>query len=131
MLPEALIRLAQLAHAEGRLEAARTLALEAESVARDLPRLPICVAALGLTARCLLDIGVPHEARMIANDAATMARTLGPVESEMAISCVLPAAGVLTALGAFEEAARFLPNAPPKNEDGVGISDAIGGLVGH
>lgn len=129
MLPDALIRLAELAHVEGRLETARNLALEAESVARDLPRLPLCVAALGLTARCLLDIGVPHEARMIASDAATMARTLGPVESEMAISCILPAAGVLVVLGASEDAAAIMPSTPPQNEEGVGISDPIGGLL--
>ena len=129
MLPEALLCLAQLTHSEGNLEAARTLALEAESVARDLPRLPLCVAALGLTARCLYDIGVPHDARLIASDAATMARTLGPVESSMAIGCVLPAARVLVALDAVDEAAAILPSTPPSQDEGIGIGDPVGGLL--
>ena len=129
VLPEALLCLAQLTHSEGNLEAARTLALEAESVARDLPRLPLCVAALGLTARCLYDIGVPHDARLIASDAATMARTLGPVESSMAIGCVLPAARVLVALDAVDEAAAILPSTPPSQDEGIGIGDPVGGLL--
>ena len=129
VLPEALLSLSQLSHATGELEAARLLALEAESAARDLPRLPLCVAALGLTARCLLDIGVPHEARLIASDAATMAKTLGPVESEMAIACVLPAAGVLAALGVDDEASSILPAHPPGADQGGGIEDSVGGLM--
>ena len=129
VLPEALLCLAQLTHSEGNLEAARTLALEAESAARDLPRLPLCVAALGLTARCLYDIGVPHDARLIASDAATMARTLGPVESSMAIGCVLPAARVLVALDAVDEAAAILPSTPPSQDEGIGIGDPVGGLL--
>jgi tetratricopeptide (TPR) repeat protein len=129
VLPEALLCLAQLTHSAGQLESARTLALEAEAAARDLPRLPLCVAALGLTARCLLDIGVPHDARLIASDAATMARTLGPVESEMAIGCVLPAARVLVALDALDEAAAILPATPPNQDEGIGIGDPIGGLL--
>lgn len=129
VLPEALLCLAQLTHSEGKLEAARTLALEAESAARDLPRLPLCVAALGLTARCLYDIGVPHDARLIASDAATMARTLGPVESSMAIGCVLPAARVLVALDAVDEAAAILPSTPPSQDEGIGIGDPVGGLL--
>ena len=129
VLPEALLCLAQLTHGEGRLEAARTLALEAESAARDLPRLPLCVAALGLAARCLYDIGVPHDARLIASDAATMARTLGPVESAMAIGCVLPAARVLVALDAVDEAAAILPSTPPTQDEGIGIGDPVGGLL--
>ena len=129
VLPEALLCLAQLTHSAGQLESARTLALEAEAAARDLPRLPLCVAALGLTARCLLDIGVPHDARLIASDAATMARTLGPVESEMAIGCVLPAARVLVALDALDAAAAILPATPPNQDEGIGIGDPIGGLL--
>lgn len=128
-LPGALLRLAELAHAEGRLEVARNLALEAETVARDLPQLPQCVAALGMTAQCLLDIGVPHDSRMIAQDAATLARTLGPVETDMAIGCVLPAVRVLVALGALEEASAILPSTPPSSEQGVGIADPVGGLL--
>jgi tetratricopeptide (TPR) repeat protein len=128
-LPSALLRLAEFTHAEGRLEAARILALEAESVARDLPLLPACVAALGLVARCLYDIGVPHEARMIAQDAATMARTLGPVESDMAIGCVLPAARVLVALGAVDDASAILPATPPSADGCAGLVDPVGGLL--
>lgn len=130
MLPEIQLRLSELAHAQGQLEVAREKALEAESISRDLPRLPLCVASLGMTARCLLDIGVPHEARMIAQDAATMARSLGPVESAMAVGCVLPLVRVFLALGAVEEAGSILPATPPGQGDGtLGIDDPIGGLL--
>lgn len=130
VLPEILLRLAELAHAQGRLETAREKALEAESVARDLARLPVCVAALGMVSRCLLDIGVPHEARLIAHDAATLARTLGPVESIMAVGCVLPSARVFLELGALDDAAAILPSTPPGQGDGtLGIDDPIGGLL--
>ncbi len=130
MLPEIELRLAELAHAQGQLETAREKALGAESVARDLGRLPVCVAALGMAARCLLDIGVPHDARLIAQDAATLARTLGPVESTMAVGCVLPVVRVLVALGAVDEAASILPATPPGQGDGtLGIDDPIGGLL--
>ena len=47
------------------------------------------MAALGLTTRCLYDIGVPHDARLIASDAATIAHS-GPVESSMAIDVSCP-----------------------------------------
>lgn len=130
VLPEILLRLSELAHAQGRLEAAREKALEAESIARDLGRLPVCVSALGVVSRCLLDIGVPHEARLIAHDAATLARTLGPVESIMAVGCVLPVARVFLALGAIEDAAAILPATPPGQGEGtLGIDDPIGGLL--
>ena len=130
VLPEILLRLSELAHAQGQLETAREKALEAESVARDLGRLPVCVAALGMVARCLLDIGVPHEARLIAHDASTLARTLGPVESTMAVGCILPIARVFLELGAVEDAANILPAAPPGHGDGtLGIDDPIGGLL--
>ena len=129
-LPVVLFRLAELAHAEGRLEDSRTLSIEAESIARDLLQLPMCVAALGHAARCLLDIGVPHEARMIAEDASTLARSLGPVESVMAIGSVLPAVRVMIALGAVEDAGLILPNTPPGQADsGHGVDDPIGGLL--
>jgi len=128
-LPATLLRLAEINHAEGRIEEARTLALEAESIARDLPLLPQSVLALGMVAQCLLDIGVPHEARLLAHDAATLAKTLGPVRSNMAIGCVLPAARVLVAMSAFDAAAAILPNRPPSSEGGVGITDPIAGLL--
>jgi len=129
-LPVVLFRLSELAHAEGRLEDSRSLALEAESIARELLQLPMCVACLGQAARCLLDIGVPHEARMIAEDASTLARSLGPVESIMAIGSVLPAVRVLIALGAMEDAGLILPNAPPGQTDsGHGVDDPVGGLL--
>jgi tetratricopeptide (TPR) repeat protein len=129
-LPVVLFRLAELAHAEGRLEDSRSLAIEAESIARDLLQLPMCVAALGHAARCLLDIGVPHEARMIAQDASTLARSLGPVESIMATGSVLPAVRVLIALGAVEDAGLILPNTPPGHADSShGVDDPIGGLL--
>jgi len=130
ILPVSILRLAELAHAEGRLEAARELALDADSVARDLPHLPVCVAALGLAAQCLKDIGVPHEARLIAQDAVSLSRNIGTVETVGDVASILPAVGVLAAVGATTEAADVLPNvAPPKDVQSVGIDDPIGGLL--
>jgi len=130
MMSESLLRLAELAHAEGRLEAARGLARDADAAARDLPHLPVCVAALGLAARCLRDIGVPHEARLIAQDAATMSRSMSQIETVGDVGFILPSAGVLVALGATDEAAALLPNIPTsKSAETVGIDDPVGGLL--
>jgi hypothetical protein len=130
MMPAALFRLAELAHAEGRLEAARQLASNADAVAREIPHLPICVAALGLAARCLMDIGIPHEARLIAQDAATMARGMAAVETVDDVGFLLPAAGVLVSLGAVEDASSLLPNvSPAKAAETVGVDDPVGGLL--
>jgi hypothetical protein len=67
---------------------------------------------------------------MIAEDASTLARSLGPVESVMAIGSVLPAVRVMIALGAVEDAGLILPNTPPGQADsGHGVDDPIGGLL--
>ena len=130
LLPASILRLAEYAHAEGRLESARELALSADSVSRDLPHLPACVASLGLAARCLQDLGVPHEARLLAQDAITLSRNIGAVETVTELSTLLPAVRVLVDLGAISEAADVLPNvAPPKDGQMVGIDDPVGGLL--
>ena len=47
----------------------------------------------------------------------------------MAIGCVLPAARVLVALDAVDEAAAILPSTPPSQDEGIGIGDPVGGLL--
>jgi tetratricopeptide (TPR) repeat protein len=130
LLPDAMLWLAEFLYAQGYLEKAREHALEADGVARDIPRLRLCTAALGLASQALFDLGVPHDARTLAQDSATMARAQGPIETIGEVESILPAARVLVGLGAFEEAQKLLPNMPPSNtREMVGISDPMGGLL--
>ena len=130
MLPISILRLAELAHAEGRLEAARELALDADAVARELPHLPVCVAALGLAARCLRDIGVPHEARLIAQDALTLFRNIGGSEAVSDWSSMLPAAGVLVpASGLGQKCLDASQSIVHERWSARGIDDPSGGVL--
>jgi tetratricopeptide (TPR) repeat protein len=130
LLPDAMLWLAEMLHAEGHLERAREQALEADGVARSIPRLRLCTAALGMAAQTLFDLGAPHDARILAQDSSTMALAQGPVETTGEVSSVLSAVRVLVGLNAMEEAQKLLPNVPPSNtRDMVGVADPMGGLL--
>ena len=130
LLPEALIRLGELSWAQGRLERAREQAMEADSLAREAMQIPDCVAALGLAAQCLFDMGQREESARLAQDAATLARAQGPLETPAKVGDILSTARVLTLLGQYEAANELLPSSPPTAErNTAGLDDPVGGLI--
>jgi tetratricopeptide (TPR) repeat protein len=129
-LPACLLRLGELAHAEGRLEQARERALEAEVVCRDLGDLRGCVHALGQVALALFDLGQTSAAKLVAVDAVTLARAQGEPDSVMAVASAIGTARVLCALDLFSEAASMLPSSPRAEvREAVGLDDPIGGML--
>ena len=130
LLPEALIRLGELSWAQGRLERGRTQAREADSLAREAMQIPDCVAALGLAATCLYDLGQREEAAELASNAASLARAQGGVTTLVQVSQVLSTARVLTLLGQYEAANELLPTSPPTGgRNTAGLDDPAGGLL--
>lgn len=130
LMPEALIRLAELSWAQGRLERALTQAREADSLAREAGQITDCVAALGLAALCLFDMGERPEAAEIASNAGSLARAQGKTQTLEQVAKVLNAARVLTLLGQYEAAQGLLPTSPPSGTRGVvGLDDPAGGLL--
>jgi tetratricopeptide (TPR) repeat protein len=130
LLPEALIRLGELSWAQGRLERAQAQAREADALAREAMQISDCVAALGLAAMCLLDMGQREEAAEIASNAAALARTQGPTRTLSQVAQVLATARVLTLLGQYEAAQSLLPSSPPSGTRSIaGLDDPAGGLL--
>ena len=130
LLPEALIRLSELSWAQGRLERAREQAMEADNLAREAMQIPDCVAALGLAAQALFDMGQREDAARLAQDAASLARALGPVQTTAQVAHVLCTARVLALLGQYQEAQDLLPSSPPTSgRDIAGLDDPVGGLL--
>ncbi len=129
-LPTCLFRLSELAHAEGRLEQARELALEAESSCRDQAQIRGCVRSLGMAAQALLDLGQTSAAKLVAQDSATLARAQGAPKDVADVASVVTTARVLAHLGLHDEAQAILPTSPPAEvRDAVGLDDPIGGML--
>jgi tetratricopeptide (TPR) repeat protein len=130
-LPTCLLRLSELAHAEGRLEQAREHALEAETICRDQGQIRGCVRALGMAATALYDLGQEAGAKLVAQDSATLARAQGAPQSVADVASVIATARVLSALGLLKEAQVLLPTSPPAEiREAVGLDDPIGGMLG-
>lgn len=129
VLPGVLLRLAELALADGRLDRAAQRARDAEQAAREASRLVDCVWAIGLRAEALYSEGDDTGARRSAREGLALARARGTPATGEALLSVLPLVRVLVELGETESLRSLLPDEPPPGpsslEDPAGLLAAL------
>ena len=118
-----LLTLAELSLAQGSLLACEERALEAERVARDIPRVVHCIHALGVAGQSRAALGRSSEALSMAREAATLARARGRVDTVPELLAAAAAARALCAGGEPGEALMLLPS--PTGRGTVGLQDPI------
>lgn len=126
-LARALVWLAEIAYADGRLIEATERAEEAARIARALPRIVLVVRSQGIAALAFAARGDLVEARRLAREGAALVRSRGRVDTTPELLAVIAVARGLCAAGEADEAAELLPE-PPAFGPG-GLEDPTGLLL--
>jgi hypothetical protein len=109
-LVRVMLLLGELALADGRLLGATERALEAERLAREIPRIEDCIRAMGIAASACVARGDVDEGRRVARDAAALARARGSGDSEDGLRASMAVARALCQVDEWDDAASLLPS---------------------
>ena len=108
-LSRVLLTLAELGLAQGRLLESAERGLEAERVAREVPRVVDCIHALGVAAQARAALGQVADALSLAREAATLMRARGRVDTVPELVAAASVGRALCASGEPREALVLLP----------------------
>ena len=126
-LARTLIRLAEMAHADGRLMESAERAAEAGRIARALPRVVLVVRSLGIGAQAHAARGDLVEARRLAREGAALIESRGRVDTAPELLALVSVARGLCAAGQADEAAALMPSA--HHYGPAGLDDPTGLLL--
>lgn len=118
-----LLLLSELDHAAGRLLESRRRAQEAETLAREVPRVLTCVRCLGMAAWASWAMGEDSEAARLARSGASLLEARGLKGSAEELRAQLPLARTWSLLGNHDRALSTLPRDLVLDERGLDDPD--------
>jgi tetratricopeptide (TPR) repeat protein len=122
-LTQVLLTLSELGLAQGRLLESTERALEAERMAREIPRVVLCIHALGVAAQARAALGRGADALTMAREASTLARARGRVNTVPELMAAATVARALCAAGMPGEGLVLVP--PPSGRTVPVIQDPV------